>query len=121
MLLYGFDGIENVIPQFMDFSCPLSGYRNVSSDGDYARRKLRECDGLIDSVVIVIRCAIETSDLDSKSVENSVCLLRNLSFACQETIDPNYLQKRSPSSQTGCFIESCIVAELNRLRQLSLQ
>ena len=72
----------------------------MSSDGDYARKKLRECEGLVESIVHIVRAAIGKSDMDNKSVENCVCVLRNLSYACQEVEDPNYLKKRAqPRSQ----------------------
>ena len=73
---------------------------NVSSDGEYARRSLRECDGLIDAIIIVLRAAVSNGDMDNKSVENCVCILRNLSYACQEIIDPSYLNKREIGSRT---------------------
>lgn len=37
---------------------------------------------------------IGKSDIDNKSVENCVCLLRNLSYACQEVTDPDYVRRR---------------------------
>ncbi|RWS29674.1 armadillo repeat protein deleted in velo-cardio-facial syndrome-like protein [Leptotrombidium deliense] len=64
--------------------------RNISSAGDYARKKLRECDGLVDSLLYLVRTAIGKSDVDNKSIENCVCVLRNLSYRCQEVIDPEY-------------------------------
>ncbi|XP_054279564.1 catenin delta-2 isoform X4 [Macrosteles quadrilineatus] len=64
--------------------------RNVSSAGEYARKKLRECEGLVDSLLYVVRSAIEKSNISNKSVENCVCILRNLSYRCQEVEDPNY-------------------------------
>nr|CAD7438994.1 unnamed protein product [Timema bartmani] len=64
--------------------------RNVSSAGEYARKKLRECEGLVDSLLYVVRSAIEKSNIGNKSVENCVCVLRNLSYRCQEVEDPNY-------------------------------
>uniref|UniRef100_A0A1I8HEW4 Arm_2 domain-containing protein n=1 Tax=Macrostomum lignano TaxID=282301 RepID=A0A1I8HEW4_9PLAT len=63
----------------------------------------------------VLRCAVRNTDLDRKSIENCVCLLRNLLFACQETADPNYqpaesiapaqLNSNSKSGKSGggCF------------------
>jgi hypothetical protein len=65
-------------------------FRNVSSAGEYARKKLRECEGLVDSLLYVVRSAIEKSNISNKSVENCVCVLRNLSYRCQEVEDPNY-------------------------------
>ncbi|XP_014256722.1 catenin delta-2 isoform X2 [Cimex lectularius] len=88
--------------------------RNVSSAGEYARKKLRECEGLVDSMLYVVRLAIEKSNINNKSVENCVCILRNLSYRCQEVEDPNYDKNPLPvqSSRTvanpkgenlGCF------------------
>ncbi|CAG2162045.1 unnamed protein product [Oppiella nova] len=64
--------------------------RNISSAGEYARRKLRECEGLVDALLYLVRSAIGKNDMDNKSVENCVCILRNLSYRCQEVIDPEY-------------------------------
>lgn len=64
--------------------------RNVSSAGEYARKKLRECEGLVDALLYVVRSAIEKSNIGNKIVENCVCILRNLSYRCQEVEDPNY-------------------------------
>ena len=50
--------------------------RNVSSAGDYGRKKLRECEGLVDSLIYLVRTAIERANIDNKSVENAVCVLR---------------------------------------------
>lgn len=71
--------------------------RNVSSAGEYARKKLRECEGLVDALLSVVRCAIEKSNIGSKSVENCVCILRNLSYRCQEVEDPNYDKNPLPT------------------------
>jgi len=86
----------------------------VSSAGEYARRKLRECDGLVDSLLYVMRCAIEKSNIGNKSMENCVCILRNLSYRCQEIEDENYDKQPFPAQPTrqsapqkgenlGCF------------------
>ncbi|KAJ8687200.1 hypothetical protein QAD02_022994 [Eretmocerus hayati] len=64
--------------------------RNVSSAGEYARKKLRECEGLVDALLYVVRSAIEKNNIGNKIVENCVCILRNLSYRCQEVEDPNY-------------------------------
>ena len=76
------------------FSC-----RNVSSDGEYARRKLRECEGLVKAILHIVKAAIGKNDIDNKSVENCVCILRNLSYACQEVDDPEYHRKRKQASR----------------------
>lgn len=54
--------------------------RNLSSAGEEARSQLRCCEGLVDSLLHVLRACVNTSDYDSKIVENSVCTLRNLSY-----------------------------------------
>merc|ERR1712223_933317 len=88
--------------------------RNVSSAGDYGRKKLRECEGLVDSVLYLVKKAIEKAYIDNKSVENCVCVLRNLSYRSQEIEDPNYDKKQlvvgetragaKPNSDNlGCF------------------
>ena len=87
---------------------------NISSAGDYGRKKLRECDGLVDSLVYLVKKAIEKANIDNKSVENCVCVLRNLSYRAQEVEDPNYDKKQLPTTETragakmtsdnlGCF------------------
>ncbi len=89
--------------------------RNVSSAGDYGRKKLRECEGLVDSLLFLVRRAIEKGNIDNKSVENCVCVLRNLSYRAQEVEDPNYDKRQlTPGGETragakpgsdnlGCF------------------
>ncbi|XP_069071393.1 splicing regulator ARVCF isoform X7 [Pleurodeles waltl] len=54
--------------------------RNVSSDGAEARRRLRECDGLVDALLHALQSAVSKKDTDNKSVENCVCIMRNLSY-----------------------------------------
>merc|ERR1719158_869995 len=88
--------------------------RNVSSAGDYGRKKLRECEGLVDSLIYLVRSAIERANIDNKSVENAVCVLRNLSYRAQEVEDPNYDKRQLPLAESraaaqpvkenlGCF------------------
>ena len=58
--------------------------------------------------------AIEKAYIDNKSVENCVCVLRNLSYRSQEIEDPNYDKKQMVVGETragakpnsdnlGCF------------------
>ncbi|XP_028972362.1 plakophilin-4 isoform X3 [Esox lucius] len=54
--------------------------RNLSSAGEEARGQLRCCEGLVDSLLHVLKACVHTSDFDSKIVENCVCTLRNLSY-----------------------------------------
>jgi catenin delta-2 len=87
--------------------------RNVSSAGEYARSKLRDAEGLIDALLYVVKIAIEKTNIGNKIVENCVCILRNLSYRCQEIEDPNYDKQPLPqptrstattkSENLGCF------------------
>uniref|UniRef100_H3AB31 Catenin delta 1 n=1 Tax=Latimeria chalumnae TaxID=7897 RepID=H3AB31_LATCH len=78
--------------------------RNVSSERSEARRKLRECDGLVDALMHIIQSEIGQKDVDSKLVENCVCLLRNLSYQVHREI-PNaerYLETpANPAASTA--------------------
>ncbi|CAG5867469.1 unnamed protein product [Menidia menidia] len=60
--------------------------RNVSSDGAEARQRLRECDGLVAALLHALQSAVINKDTDNKSVENCVCILRNLSYHVHKEI-----------------------------------
>uniref|UniRef100_A0A8C1ZM69 Plakophilin 4 n=1 Tax=Cyprinus carpio TaxID=7962 RepID=A0A8C1ZM69_CYPCA len=65
--------------------------RNLSSAGEEARRQMRCCEGLIDSLLYIIKTCVNTSDYDSKIVENCVCTLRNLSYRLELEMPPSRL------------------------------
>uniref|UniRef100_A0A4W4E905 Catenin (cadherin-associated protein), delta 1 n=1 Tax=Electrophorus electricus TaxID=8005 RepID=A0A4W4E905_ELEEL len=109
-------GEETCKPRHLEWETALTNtagcLRNVSSERSEARRKLRECSGLVDSLMYIVQSQINCKDVDNKLVENSVCLLRNLSYqvhrevpGCeryQETVPVN--QGPAPANQkTGCF------------------
>ncbi|KAJ8380213.1 hypothetical protein SKAU_G00009910 [Synaphobranchus kaupii] len=91
--------------------------RNVSSDGAEARRRLRECDGLVDALLHALQSAVGKKDMDNKSVENCVCIMRNLSYHVHKEIpgaerfqDPGAVQtpgsggpQRKKKDDAGCF------------------
>ncbi|XP_029025409.1 splicing regulator ARVCF isoform X2 [Betta splendens] len=60
--------------------------RNVSSDGAEARQRLRECQGLVDALLHALQSAVVNKDTNNKSVENCVCILRNLSYHVHKEI-----------------------------------
>uniref|UniRef100_A0A3Q2ZEF4 Catenin delta 1 n=1 Tax=Hippocampus comes TaxID=109280 RepID=A0A3Q2ZEF4_HIPCM len=112
----GGGGEENCKPRHLEWETALTNtagcLRNVSSERSEARRKLRECTGLVDSLMYIVQSQIDCKDVDNKLIENSVCLLRNLSYhvhreipGCeryQEAAPVN--QGPAPSSQkSGCF------------------
>lgn len=59
--------------------------RNVSSAGEEARRRMRECDGLTDALLYVIQSALGSSEIDSK-----VCHLRL--FKCKGSRYSGYIR-----------------------------
>ncbi|XP_034450687.1 ARVCF delta catenin family member b isoform X1 [Hippoglossus hippoglossus] len=91
--------------------------RNVSSDGAEARRRLRECDGLVDALLHALQSAVGKKDMDNKSVENCVCIMRNLSYhvhkevpGAEKFLDPSAPQapgsagpQRKKKDDAGCF------------------
>uniref|UniRef100_A0AAZ3NZ45 Catenin delta-1 n=1 Tax=Oncorhynchus tshawytscha TaxID=74940 RepID=A0AAZ3NZ45_ONCTS len=77
-------GEENLKPRHLEWETSLTNtagcLRNVSSERSEARRKLRECTGLVDSLMYIVQSQINLKDVDNKLIENSMCLLRNLSY-----------------------------------------
>ncbi|KAH9491479.1 Catenin delta-2 [Bulinus truncatus] len=72
--------------------------RNVSSAGFSARKRLRECEGLVNALIVILKMAADntaSNDIDNKVVENTVCILRNLSYRIQEVVDPDFYKNRS--------------------------
>lgn len=45
---------------------PFFSRRNVSSDGAEARRRLRECEGLVDALLHALQSAVGKKDMDNK-------------------------------------------------------
>ncbi|CAL8311701.1 unnamed protein product [Merluccius merluccius] len=41
---------------------------------------MRECEGLTDALLFVIQTSLGSNEIDSKTIENCVCILRNLSY-----------------------------------------
>lgn len=76
-------------------------HRNISSAGYDARKKLRECRGLVNALIHTLQMAHDEI-INCKPVENVVCTLRNLSYRIQEMDDPDFYKKRSlPRGTTG--------------------
>lgn len=60
--------------------------RNLSSAGLDGRTMMRLCPGLVDSLLWTVRSAQGKNDVDNKAVENSVCILRNLSYRLEAEV-----------------------------------
>ncbi|TNM86251.1 hypothetical protein fugu_008522, partial [Takifugu bimaculatus] len=104
-------GEENCKPRHLEWETALTNtagcLRNVSSERSEARRKLRECTGLVDSLMYIVQSQIDCKDVDNKVnaalndsrssavcspdetramffslqlIENCVCPVRNLSY-----------------------------------------
>lgn len=54
--------------------------RNLSSAGEEARKQMRSCEGLVDSLLYVIKACVNTSDFDSK-----VCRTHRHTPTCTHT------------------------------------
>uniref|UniRef100_UPI00358EE0EB catenin delta-2-like n=1 Tax=Myxine glutinosa TaxID=7769 RepID=UPI00358EE0EB len=54
--------------------------RNVCSAGEEARKNMRECEGLVEALLRIIKNSLDNDTHSSKVVENCVCVLRNLSY-----------------------------------------
>ncbi|KAM9222016.1 plakophilin-3 [Dugong dugon] len=100
--------------------------RNLSSASQATRQKMRECHGLVDALVTYINHALDVGKCEDKSVENAVCVLRNLSYRLYDEMPPSALQRlegrgrrdatgAQPSEVVGCF-----TPQSRRLRETPL-
>ncbi|XP_063480328.1 catenin delta-1 isoform X15 [Symphalangus syndactylus] len=109
---------EDCKPRHIEWESVLTNtagcLRNVSSERSEARRKLRECDGLVDALIFIVQAEIGQKDSDSKLVENCVCLLRNLSYQVHREIpQAERYQEAAPNvaNNTGPHAASCFGAK----------
>ncbi|KAM9326182.1 catenin delta-1-like [Gastrophryne carolinensis] len=92
--------------------------RNISSERSEARRKMRECEGLVDSVVHILRSEVGHGQVDSKLVENAVCLLRNLSYHIHREI-PQAEKYKPQTTNTEPQNPSCFGARRGKGKKAS--
>ncbi|KAG1941956.1 plakophilin-1 [Pimephales promelas] len=59
-------------------------FRNLSCASEKERISMRNCTGLIDSLVTYVQTHLDRGDSDDKSVENCVCILHNLSYQLEK-------------------------------------
>lgn len=75
----------------------------------------------MDALLYVVKNAIDKSNIGNKSVENCVCILRNLSYRCQEVEDTNYDKHPFPMhDKLGTHVKSkssVIVSQLLSYRK----
>ncbi|XP_078076573.1 plakophilin-3-like [Mustelus asterias] len=90
----GWSSSVNALESEGDVFYNTTGYiRNLSSAKEETRQKMRDCKGLVDSLVYFIQRSLDNNSGADKSVENSACILRNLSYRLYEEI-PSYYQNR---------------------------
>ncbi|KRY36014.1 Juxtamembrane domain-associated catenin, partial [Trichinella spiralis] len=100
-------GANAVVQPALIFRNATGIVRNVSSASDSIRKSLRQKDSLIEALIACLRHSALKQDFDSKTVENVVCLARNLSYRLQEVEDPKYdknianIRERSKSAPSG--------------------
>uniref|UniRef100_A0A7E4UV98 Fibronectin n=1 Tax=Panagrellus redivivus TaxID=6233 RepID=A0A7E4UV98_PANRE len=64
--------------------------RNVSAANSQARHLLRKQPNLIESLLHFLNLSLAKNQVDTRSVENAVCILRNLSYRVEEVVNPKY-------------------------------
>ncbi|XP_044281869.1 plakophilin-3 [Varanus komodoensis] len=99
--------------------------RNLSSASQQTRQKMRECHGLVDSMVNYINSSLEIGKSEDKSVENAVCVLRNLSYRLYDEMPPSALQrlegqKRSDGATMTGELVGCFSPQSRRARELHM-
>uniref|UniRef100_A0A452TFX0 Plakophilin 3 n=1 Tax=Ursus maritimus TaxID=29073 RepID=A0A452TFX0_URSMA len=100
--------------------------RNLSSASQATRQKMRECHGLVDALVTYINHALDVGKCEDKSVENAVCVLRNLSYRLYDEMPPSALQRlegRGRRDMAGAppgEVVGCFTPQSRRLRELPL-
>ncbi|XP_058047028.1 plakophilin-2 [Ahaetulla prasina] len=101
---------SSIIPDPDIFYNATGCLRNMSSAGPEGRKRMRECEGLIDSLVYYIQGTTADRKPDDKATENCVCILHNLSYQLEAELPNNYAEKLyvpkrdDPSrNNIGCF------------------
>ncbi|KAL0978783.1 hypothetical protein UPYG_G00175120 [Umbra pygmaea] len=106
----GTDKTSNQDPE--SFYHATACLRNLSCAKKGNRQTMRNCRGLVDSLVSYIQSCVEAGNADDKSLENCVCVLHNLSFQL-ESEAPSLFSKinalakppgrASETGPIGCF------------------
>ena len=69
----------------------LSHFSNCSSADFDGRSKMRGCEGFIPSLLHAVNSSLHTlNEINNKSIENCMCILRNLSYKLQEVDNRDY-------------------------------
>ncbi|XP_078270879.1 plakophilin-3-like [Rhinoraja longicauda] len=102
-----------------------TGYiRNLSSGKMETRQKMRQCKGLVDSLVHYILHCVDIDKTADKSLENSTCVLRNLSYRLYEEI-PSYYQNRlggpgrNDKSTKNDDVVGCFTPQSRKIKEIN--
>ncbi|KAJ7995017.1 hypothetical protein DPEC_G00255540 [Dallia pectoralis] len=102
--------------------------RNLSSVNERTRKKMRDIQGLVDSLVAYIKNSLQDEKAEDKGIENAVCVLRNLSYQLYNEMDPSTLlqlegcTRDRASSQVeaiGCFMPQSKKSKERQNQELS--
>ncbi|XP_038147218.1 plakophilin-3-like isoform X2 [Cyprinodon tularosa] len=84
--------------------------RNLSSGNEKTRQRMRETKGLVGSLVRCLRGSLDNGKSEEKGVENTMCILRNLSYQIYNELPPSYQMRLNRKVETdkssgtvGCF------------------
>ncbi|KAF3696922.1 Plakophilin-1 Band-6 protein [Channa argus] len=86
--------------------------RNLSCSKESERKAMRECPGLIDSLLSYIQSCVAEENPDDTSVENCTCILHNLTYKLQAESpecfkkfvpEASESQNQNKSPTIGCF------------------
>ncbi|XP_066439164.1 plakophilin-3 isoform X2 [Eleutherodactylus coqui] len=95
--------------------------RNLSSASEDTRQKMRDCPGLLDALVGYTNQALQAGKAEDKSVENTVCVLRNLSYRLYDEMPPSYLQRlegtQRSRSTAGDAVAGCLTPQSRKLKE----
>ncbi|XP_075693072.1 plakophilin-3 isoform X1 [Rhinoderma darwinii] len=94
--------------------------RNLSSASEETRQKMRDCAGLLEALVGYTNQALQAGKCEDKSVENAVCVLRNLSYRLYDEMPPSYLQRLEGTQSgrtTGGDTVGCFTPQSRKLKE----
>lgn len=60
---------------------------------------MRDCEGFVPSLFHAVNSSLQSlNEIDNKSIENCMCILRNLSYKLQEVMDRDYDRNYPPTN-----------------------
>ncbi|KAM6926801.1 plakophilin-3a [Lycodopsis pacificus] len=123
------ESIQHQSPSEADIFYNTTGcLRNMSSVNEKTRQQMRETHGLVDSLVTYIKASLDESKTEDKGLENSVCVLRNLSYQLYSEMPPSAMmrlegptrgQDSGKGEAVGCFTPQSRKAKNRKDQDLS--